>query len=94
MTFRRGDADGNGTFVGLLDGVFILSFQFVPGSPAPPCMDAADADDDGSFSGLVDAFYLLNYQFLPGNPPPPDPGPFTCGVDPSADALGCDSACP
>ena len=86
--FRRGDADANGTFNGLVDGLFILNFQFVPGSPPPPCMRAADFDDDGAVNGLVDALGTLNFQFIMGSPPPP-PGPLDCGPDPTADTLNC-----
>ena len=86
-TFVRGDVNGDGTFNGLVDIIYLLNFQFVSGSPEPPCMDAADADDGGSVNGLVDGLYLLNFQFLQGDPPPfpyPDPGP-----DPTPDPLGC-----
>ena len=93
--FVRGDANGDGTLTGLVDGVFILNFQFVPGSAVPPCMDAADVDDNGAFSGLVDGLLVLNYQFVPGTPPPPDPGPTACGPDPTDDPLDClDPPCP
>ena len=36
--FIRGDANGDGTFAGLTDGLFILTAQFVAGSPQPPCL--------------------------------------------------------
>ena len=88
--FLRGDADGDGIISGLVDGLFLLSFQFIPGSPAPPCDDAADVNDDGSVNGLVDGLFLLNFQFVGGSPPPPDPGPIDCGVDPSDDGLACE----
>ena len=85
----RGDADGNGTFSGLVDGLFVLNYQFVAGAPEPPCLKAADADDSGSFQGLLDGLYILNYQFVVGSPPPPPPGPSACGNDPTADSLTC-----
>lgn len=91
--FARGDADANGTFNGLVDGLFTLAFQFIPGSAAPPCMDAADADDSGTFNGLIDALFMLNFQFIPGSPPIPPPT--ACGEDPTDDPLGCnDYPCP
>ena len=94
--FRRGDGDANGIFNGLTDGLFVLNFQFVPGTPAPPCMDAADADDSGQFNGLADGLLILSFQFVPGSPAPPPPGPAACGVDPTDDALDCAvyDACP
>lgn len=89
--FIRGDADGDGVFTGLIDGVFILLWNF-QGGPAPPCLVAADADGDESLSGLVDALYVLAHQFT-GGPPPPAPYPF-CGADLDTQ-LDCDvSVCP
>ena len=87
--FLRGDIDGNGTVNGLVDGLFVLAFQFIPGSPAPPCNDADDVDDSGTLNGLVDGLFLLNYQFIPASPAPPNPGPNTCGPDPTGDGLDC-----
>ena len=84
--FVRGDSNGDGSVVGIVDGIHLLNYQFVAGSSAPPCMDAADVDNDGVFNGLVDAAALLNFIFATGNPPPaPYPG---CGSD-DDDALGC-----
>ena len=88
-TFLRGDADGNGNFTGIVDGLFILNFAFIPGNPAPPCFKAADADDSGTFVGIVDGLFILNFAFVPGSPPPPPPGPDICGPDPTADGLDC-----
>lgn len=85
--FRRGDADADGTFVGLIDSLYTLAFQFQSG-PAPPCLDAADADDDGMVNGLIDALFSLNFQFGGGSPPPP-PGAMNCGVDPTGDGSDC-----
>lgn len=87
--FRRGDADADGTFNGLVDALFLLAFQFT-GGPMPPCLDAADADDDGAVSGLVDSLLILAFQFQ-GGPAPADPGPNVCGSDPTDDALGCET---
>ena len=84
--FRRGDADANGTFNGLVDALFTLTFQFLQG-PSPPCMDAADFDDDGVVNGLVDALAMLNFQF--SNGPPPEPPGLVCGADPTGDDVGC-----
>ncbi len=93
--FIRGDADGNGSFAGLLDGIYVLAYQFVSGSPPPPCLKAADADDSGSIVGLLDGIYILSYQFVAGSPPPPAPGAVFCGIDATQDSLPCDSTtCP
>lgn len=85
--FKRGDADGDGMFVGLIDTLFILAFQF-QGGPPPPCAEAADADGDDVIIGLIDGLYLLAFQFA-GGPPPPPPGPVNCGEDDNY-LLGCD----
>lgn len=87
IPFVRGDADGDGSFSGLQDGLFVLGFGFLDG-PAPVCMEAADGDGDGTLTPLIDAVYLLTHQFLAG-PPPPAPYP-DCGVDPAPPGLGCD----
>jgi hypothetical protein len=84
-TFRRGDADGDGV-VNITDAVLTLGFLFL-GSRTPSCIDAADADDDGKVE-LTDAVYVLSFLFLAGRPFPPPASP-ACGVDPTADALGC-----
>ena len=91
--FLRGDADGSGEFMGLVDGLFILTWNF-QGGPEPPCLVAADSDGDEILNGLVDALYLLAHQFG-GGPPPPAPYP-NCGPDPDpATSLGCAvSTCP
>ena len=84
--FIRGDADGDGIFNGLVDGIFILNYQF-SGGAAPPCQDAADFDDNGLINGLIDGIGVLNFQFSGGNPPPPPfPAP---GPDPTPDSLIC-----
>ena len=92
--FMRGDCDGDGGFNGLLDGLKALSFQFIPGTPPPPCLVACDFDDDGVFNGLLDGLGILNFQFVQGSPPPAPPW-ITCGLDPTPDGLDCaDSPCP
>ena len=92
--FIRGDADGNGVFNGLTDGIYILGHQFL-GGPPPPCMESADADGDGDFNGLSDGLYVLAHAFQ-GGPPPGAPYP-DCGADPDpTTSLGCDDqpGCP
>ena len=69
----------------------MLSYQFDPGNPAPPCMAAADVNGDQVFNGLTDGLTALFYQFIPGSPPPAPPFP-DCGTDVDTVAiLGCDS---
>ena len=94
--FLRGDANGDGTFSALTDAITLFAFGFVPGSPSPPCLDAADADDNGILNSLVDGLFVLSYQYVPGSPPPPAPGPSQCGQDPTSDPFGCEFpvACP
>ena len=94
--FLRGDTNADGVFNGLVDSLFLLDYQFIPGRPAPPCRDAADANDDGVVNGLVDGIFILNAQFVAGSPQPPLPGPMSCGFDPTPDGVGCLSflSCP
>lgn len=84
-TFVRGDFDGSRS-TSITDAVLILAHLF-QGGAAPPCADAADANDGGTID-LTDAVYLLEHLFT-GGPKPPAPYP-NLGVDPTADALGCD----
>ena len=87
--FIRGDSNGDGIFNGVVDGVVLLAYQFVPGSPIPPCIEAVDADGNGIFNGVVDGVFLLACAFIPGSPCMPLPYP-DCGIDPDPDnSLGC-----
>jgi hypothetical protein len=90
-TFLRGDVDGTGKAT-IADAIDILWFLF-RGSPRLECLDAADADDNGGVD-LADAVYLLHHLFAGGSAPP---APYPrCGLDLTADALGCalTSSCP
>ncbi len=81
--FRRGDGNGDGS-LDIGDAVFILQVLF-SGAPAE-CQDALDGNDDGG-SDIADVVYILAYTFSGGTAPAaPFPG---CGVDPTADPLGC-----
>jgi hypothetical protein len=84
-TFKRGDGDGSGT-LNITDPIFVLNALFT-GGPAIQCPDAADADDTGGLN-ITDPIRVLNFLFA-GGPPPLAPGPANCGLDPSADNLGC-----
>jgi hypothetical protein len=83
--FRRGAVCGEAT-LDLSDAIRLLGYLFL-GDAEPPCLDAADADDSGSLE-ITDAVRVLGYLFL-GAAAPPDPGPTTCGPDPTADELEC-----
>ena len=93
IPFIRGDVDGDTAVAALTDALYLLQFGFVPGSPVPPCTDAADVDDNGAVNSLVDAQYLLLFGFVPGSPMPPPPHP-ACGPDPTVDSLDCLAGCP
>lgn len=89
--FRRGDANGDGSF-NIADPIRILGVLFSGGAPLD-CDDAGDVNDDGGLD-IGDAVSALGSIFG-GDPPPPDPGPATCGVDPTTDPLDCGAApCP
>jgi hypothetical protein len=78
------------TFVSvhITDAIALLGHLFL-GEEAPSCLDAADADDSGQLD-LADAIGLLGYLFR-GTAAPPEPGPDSCGRDPTEDELGCAS---
>ena len=86
VKFIRGDVDASGT-IDISDPIFLLGYLFL-GEKAPDCLDAGDANDDGLLD-ISDAVYGLTFQFL-GGPPPPSPYP-DCGIDPTDDALDCQS---
>ncbi len=89
-TFLRSDCNADGAS-NLADAVCALGYLF----QATPngCVDAIDSNDDG-VADISDPVYLLSYQFASG---PVPPTPFSiCGIDATADALGCGLflACP
>lgn len=55
--------------VDVSDLLFLVDYQFVPGSPAPMCPEEADVDGDG-VSDISDLLFLVDYQFVPGSPAP------------------------
>ncbi|MCA8961610.1 MAG: hypothetical protein KDC38_13895 [Planctomycetes bacterium] len=83
--FLRGDANRNRR-AELTDAVLLLSYLFQ--SAPVSCIDALDTTDDGVVS-LVDAVFLLDHLFLSG-PAPAPPYP-RAGLDPTPDALDCES---
>jgi virginiamycin B lyase len=84
--FIRGDVNADGG-LDVSDPVSALLHLFAGGT-APDCLDSADVDDDGTVT-LSDAVGLLGYLFTAGERPrPPFP---SCGPDPTADSLACQS---
>ena len=89
--FIRGNPNGDGAS-DLSDAVFILSYLFL-GTEKLSCLDTSDVDDSG-FVDISDTVFLLGYLFLGGKAPSaPLEG---CGVDPTPDAVSCESfsGCP
>jgi hypothetical protein len=84
--FRRGDTNDDDT-ADITDAIFILGYLFL-GGPTPSCLDAADSNDDGAID-VTDAIALLGHLFL-GSGILPEPFG-ACGVDPTGDALECES---
>ena len=84
--FIRGDANTDGQ-TDLGDAVALLSFLF-NGLGQLGCHDAADVNDDGQID-VADPIALLAALFTAGSPPPA-PGQ-SCGPDPTADLLRCES---
>ena len=78
-SFRRGDCNGSGQ-VDLADAVAVVSSLF--GAMVPTCDRACDSNDDGA-KDIADAIWVLQFLFGQGALPP-SPGPFGCGVDPTA----------
>ncbi len=88
VTFRRGEVNGD-QIVDVADAISTVSYLFL-GSTVE-CADAADSNDDGVLD-IADAVFLLSALFS-GGALPPEPGIDSCGVDPTADNLGCDQSC-
>ena len=83
--FRRGDVNSDGER-DISDGVALLLGLF-QGTDIG-CLKSADVDDDGQVI-ISDAIVLLNHLFQQGVPPA---APNTsCGTDPTADSLSCES---
>jgi hypothetical protein len=83
--FRRGAVRGDEE-LDIPDAIRLLRYLFL-GEEEPPCLDAADVDDSGELD-ISDGIRVLLYLFV-GAAAPPDPGPTTCGPDPTADELEC-----
>lgn len=90
IEFLRGDSNGDGR-VDISDAVRTFMFLFL-GAPPPLCLDAADAYDDGEVN-MTDGILILHDFFRQGTGIS-EPGPFTCGGDPTPDQLGCASYTP
>lgn len=88
VLFIRGDANDDGK-VDLADVIKILLYLYQNDDNS--CLDAMDTNDDGRLN-LADAVYLLQFYFpdrVPQPPPPVYPYP-ECGIDLTADGLGCE----
>ncbi len=86
VPFLRGDANADGE-KNISDAVYMLGCNFL-GTECAACADAADVNDDGK-GDITDPIFLLNFLFL-GGAAVPAPSE-ACGVDPTADGLGCAS---
>jgi hypothetical protein len=84
--FDRADAnaDGRGD---ISDAVFVLFYLF-RGDSSLECEKSADANDSGRVD-VSDPVHFLNHLFLNGPQPSPPFG--ECGIDPTPDALACES---
>ena len=89
--FRRGDVNSDGVR-DISDATSMLLFLFPPNSVTLNCFDGADVNDNGALE-VADVVALLNFLFVGGAAMP---APATCGEDPTADALICNSdpSCP
>ncbi len=86
QTFIRADLNDDG-LIDIADPNFLSAYLF-QGGPAPACLQAGDVNDDGTIDA-ADTTYLFDYLLSSGAAPP---APFpAAGVDPTDDALGCDS---
>ena len=90
--FRRGDLNHDG-ILDLADVVRTLDYLF-QGGAGVECEDAADSNDSGEID-ISDPLATLFYLFGEGVNLP-EPGPDSCGSDPTPDALDCESGseCP
>ena len=82
----RGDANGD-KVVDVSDVITILGLLFRSVPETIGCEKAADTDDSG-FVEITDAVFLLRNLFSGGAG---IPAPADCGVDPTADALACET---
>lgn len=92
--FRRGDANDDAR-VDISDAIAALGFLFLD-AREPGCLDAADSNDDDRVD-ISDVIFILDDLFGPySGTRIPAPGPFACGLDPTAEELGCSTArtCP
>ena len=85
--FLRGDCNDDGN-IDISDGVASLAALFL-GQGTLDCSDACDANDDGRVH-ISDALRTFGYLFL-GLAEIPAPGTSECGIDPTENALSCES---
>ncbi|MEM7166878.1 MAG: dockerin type I repeat-containing protein [Planctomycetota bacterium] len=89
-SYQRGDIDSDGGR-SLTDVTAGAAYLFLGATP-PSCMAALDCNGDMSVN-VTDLVFLLSFLFNSG---PASPEPFaSCGYEPAASDLGCDSSmCP
>src|SRR5690606_33353905 len=85
--FLRGDVNADSR-IDISDPIATLGYLFL-GTSALACDDAADFDDSGGLD-ITDAILELQHLFV-GGAPLPFPQDELCGIDPTADELGCAS---
>ncbi len=86
-TFSRADTNLD-DLLNIADAITLLEGLFSGG--VINCEKATDTNDDG-LANVADAVYLLEFLFVMG---PEPPAPFmTCAIDPTPDALTCDTVC-
>lgn len=84
-TFRRGDANDDGSY-DVSDAVFVLLDLFTA-TVSSTCLDAEDSDDNGALE-VTDAIYILEHLFSRGAAFPPPSGR-SSGLDVTPDELTC-----
>jgi len=90
--YLRGNANGDAE-IDLSDAICALDYLFNSTGSAcssPGCLDALDSNDDGE-TDISDPVSLLAFLFQ-GGTEPPAPGTTSCGPDPTADLLSCESS--
>jgi regulation of enolase protein 1 (concanavalin A-like superfamily) len=86
--YRRGDANADGKD-DVSDAIHVLGFLFLGDPEDLSCAKSADSNDDGVVN-IADPISFLGHLFLGTPAVPPEPYG-TCGQDPTADELVCET---